>query len=215
MQQQKFLPPYLGIFLVSILIGILISYQYQSYQKVAALSSNRDNTTGFFQELDILLRTNQSLKEEIEALGETRQQYSDQAQAAKKLSEELERVEKLVGHSDITGPGVEITIDQAIEIVWYIDLVNELFSMGAEAVSMNGIRLVNSTIGFHAFPEDQVILNGTLLTAPYKIELIGDPQTIMNALNQPGGIIQRLRFAYPEYAIEAQRRDLVEIQKVI
>lgn len=205
---------YLGIILTSVVIGILISYQYQSYQKVSALISNRDSTTSFFEEIDIVLRTNQNLKEEIEELGEENQQYSDQAQAAEALSKEIESMKKLAGYTNIRGPGVVVEIDKPVDLVWFIDLTNELFSMGAEAVSINGIRLVDSNMSFYSLPGDQIILNGVLLNSPYKIEGIGDPETMMRVLSQGGGIIVRLRSAFPEHSIDLESKEMLEIKKV-
>lgn len=206
---------YLGIILTSVLIGILISYQYQSYQKVSALINNRDGNTTFFEEIDIMLRTNQSYKEQLENFAEENQQYSDQAQAADALRKEIESMKKLAGYTNVKGPGILVRIDQATDMTWFIDLVNELLSVGAEAISINGIRLVNTNLSFYSLPGNQVILNGVRLNAPYNIEAIGDPDTMLRVLAQAGGIITRIRSAYPQHNIDLERKELIEIKKIL
>lgn len=214
-KKTSFTSKHLWFFLISIIVGILVSYQYQSYQKVIALSTSRDSTTSFFEELHILLRTNQNLKEEIEALTEKNNKYSDQTQAAEFLSKEIEKTQKLAGYTNIRGAGVSIVIDKPIQLVWCVDLVNEFFAVGAETVSINGIRLVDTTIGFHASLGDQIIVNAVPLTPPYRFEAIGDAQNLMRILSQTGGIIQRIRLAYPNHSVEIEKKDIIEMQKVM
>lgn len=206
---------YSGFFLTSLLVGILISYQYQSYQKVTALSENRDVTSDYFQELNILLRTNSDLKDEIESLAEKNEQYEDRAQAALALANEIAFAKSMAGETAVKGSGIEVLAEGNIEMVWFVDFVNELFAGGAEAVSINGIRLVNATAGFYPLPGGRVMLNGTMVSSPFRIEAIGEGSELKKILNQPGGIIARIRTAYPESNIEIQQKEVIEITKVL
>jgi uncharacterized protein YlxW (UPF0749 family) len=64
--------------------------------------------------------------------------------------------------------------------------------LGAEAVSINNIRFIDVTNGFDTIPNGEIVLNGSILKAPYVFEAIGDKTTLKAALVQPQGILQRM-----------------------
>jgi uncharacterized protein YlxW (UPF0749 family) len=67
-------------------------------------------------------------------------------------------------------------------------LVNELWVAGAEAVAVNGERVVAQT-GFTC--AGSMILAGTKkLAPPYVIHAIGNPATLRAALTMPGGYVE-------------------------
>ena len=61
------------------------------------------------------------------------------------------------------------------------DVVNLLWSSGAESVSVNNQRVVASSSFFVAGTD--VLLNGTHLTPPYHIEAVGDGNAFNQALS--------------------------------
>jgi uncharacterized protein YlxW (UPF0749 family) len=70
--------------------------------------------------------------------------------------------------------------------------VEELRGAGAEAMqitSANGaaVRIVASTWFVDA--GEGITVDGTQLSAPYVLQVIGDPQTMQTALNIPGGVV--------------------------
>ena len=72
-----------------------------------------------------------------------------------------------------------------------LSVVNELFSAGAEAVSINGQRFVaNSSVRCAG---SVVNVNGVKIAAPFVISAIGDPDILEAALAFPGGVIDSLR----------------------
>ena len=66
------------------------------------------------------------------------------------------------------------------------DVVNLLWSSGAESVSVNNQRVVASSSFFVAGTD--VLLNGTHLTPPYHIEAIGDGNAFNQALSDSGNL---------------------------
>ena len=70
-------------------------------------------------------------------------------------------------------------------------VVNELRSAGAEAITVNGQRVVGSTSIRCAGPI--VIINDAKQTTPFLIQAIGAPDTLMNALNIPNGVLDGIR----------------------
>ncbi len=65
------------------------------------------------------------------------------------------------------------------------EVVNELFAAGAEAISVNGQRLVGNSSIRCVGPVVRV--NSTPIAAPFVIKAIGDASTLENALKMPGG----------------------------
>ena len=107
------------------------------------------------------------------------------------------------GRTDVEGPGVaviledstqsNVTGDEADYLIHDNDLlsvVNELRSAGAEAISLNGERLLaNSEIRCTGAV---VTVNGRRYAAPYVIFAIGNPDTLYSALTMRNGVVDVL-----------------------
>ncbi len=98
--------------------------------------------------------------------------------------------------TEVTGPGVSVTLsdaptgsgattpdmvvrDQDIRVV-----VNALWSAGAEAVAVNGLRLGPGT--FIRTAGSTILVNVTALKSPYEVEAIGDANALQVALVRGG-----------------------------
>lgn len=100
----------------------------------------------------------------------------------------------LTGRLPATGPGVKITVsdpDGHVRPLTLLNLLEELRNAGAEAVSVNGVRVVASSS--FTGSAGSVVLDEQLLEAPYVWEAIGDPDTIDTALGIPGGASAAVR----------------------
>ena len=122
---------------------------------------------------------------------------------ANQISKELNTLNSILGLTKLEGPGIEITIsdgevsENTLNVSYYIvhdeDLlfiVNALFNAGAEAVSINGERIINSTaitcIG------NVIKVNDEKLGNPYKIKAIGSKQRLEGSLTMTGGYLDIL-----------------------
>jgi uncharacterized protein YlxW (UPF0749 family) len=106
----------------------------------------------------------------------------------------------------MTGPGLELQIADSgkplkqgenpnIAIVHNEDLlkiVNELRASGAEAISVNDQRMVETSEITCAGPT--ILVNKSRLVPPFVIRAIGDPETMMAALGLRGGVVENLQF---------------------
>jgi uncharacterized protein YlxW (UPF0749 family) len=131
------------------------------------------------------------------------------------MNDEIKKDQMIAGDVDVQGPGVELSVNNNLAGIWLTDIVNELWSAGAEAVSVNGIRLTNSTVGFDTLPSGQISLNGAILSSPYLFDAIGDGITLNEALSQSSGIIQRIKGATPGVDISLDQKDTIQMQKVL
>ncbi len=139
---------------------------------------------------------------------------ADQAQVAREASRErLQNLRILAGVVPVTGPGVTLTIadpDGVLEAGDILDAVQELRDAGAEAISVDGERVVATTAIVDT--TEGIAVGDTVLTSPIEIHAIGDPDTLAAGLSFPGGVIERVREAGAEGIVV--ERDVVEIAAV-
>lgn len=204
----------LTIIITGILLGFLVVLQARSFGGVQDRLA-RDSRANVFRELQILKNTNENLADEIVDLEDQLAKASDQEQALKALQDEIFKDRIIAGHVDVAGPGVDLIVKNALPALWFTDIVNELWSAGAEAMSVNNIRITNTTVGFDTLPNGQISLNGVILTAPYHFSAIGDKKTLSEALNQPGGIVQRIKQSIQNAEITLDQKDLIQMEKVL
>ena len=75
------------------------------------------------------------------------------------------------------------------EDIWLI--VNELFNAGADAISINGQRVVNTTA---IYCDGNIIrINGEKVGVPIAIQAIGYTESLYFALTRPYGYIQAIQ----------------------
>ncbi len=204
----------LTIIITGILLGFLVVLQARSFGDVQDRIA-RDSQANVFQEIQILKTTNENLGDEITDLEGQLAKASDQEQALNAIQDEIKNDKIIAGEVDVQGPGVELTVKNSLTGIWFTDIVNEMWSAGAEAVSVNNIRLTNATVGFDTLPNGQISLNGVILTAPYHFDAIGDKKTLSEALTQTGGIVQRIKDSVQNADITLDQKDLIQIDKVL
>ena len=109
-------------------------------------------------------------------------------EAEKLLNKELEQTRMLLGLTDVKGNGVTITLKDTFEEQYTSEnlryLVNELKYAGAEAISINDQRIVNTT-DIVTINNSFIVLDSgrTRIASPYVIKAIGDPKYLLSTLN--------------------------------
>jgi len=204
----------LSLLLTAAFLGVLIALQAQSFKDLGDVI-NRDNRADVFREIQIMKNTNDNLENEISELSDQLGKVSNNQEALNSVMKEIDKYNVITGKVDVSGSGVEIKIDGDIRAIWLTDIVNELFSAGTEAVSVNSIRLTNDTIGFDTIPNGQILLNSVILNKPYIIEAIGDKTTMHRALTQSEGIVDRMKMAEPNIIVDVEQKDFIIMKKVI
>ena len=166
------------------------------------------------------------LKEDYEESQHIVEEYKSNASTNDALiasmTSELNTAAALAGLANLKGEGVVITLydststasDLSIEagLVHDTDLVaivTELKAAGAEAISINGQRIIATTPIRCVGPTIQI--NSVKVAAPYYIKAIGNAQYLESALNIRGGIVSNLR-SYG-ITIEVTRQTDIEIEK--
>lgn len=184
------------IFLVCLILGFMVTLQLKSQQRYQTVTVQRA------EDLSVRLKEVQADRDKLEKeLEEYRSgRISDTAQ------KEMEALRTRAGETTLKGKGIILTIDDSKQAVkagenknLYIihdeDLlrvINELRAAGAEAISLNGQRLLATSEVRCVGPT--VLVNETRLAAPFVISAIGDPQTLESSLKLRGGVLENFKF---------------------
>jgi uncharacterized protein YlxW (UPF0749 family) len=123
------------------------------------------------------------------------------------LREALENARILAGVTELSGPGVEATLNDSnislkpgenpnlyvLHDEDVLRVLNELRAAGAEAISINGQRILAGTEVRCTGPT--IVLNrDKRLAPPYVIAAIGDPDTLESSIKMKGGVAETLQF---------------------
>ncbi len=126
---------------------------------------------------------------------EYKQQMKDNADATALIKNDIAENEKYLGYSDVEGEGLVITLEdnskKEITSDDLLNLVNQLKLAGAEAISINDERVVNTTditIVNGAF----VFVNGKRLSSPYTVKVIGNQKYLDSAISIKYGYIDEI-----------------------
>ena len=193
---------------VCVLLGVIVGLQAKSVKlhnsvysinRVSELSSQLTNMQSENESL------RQKLDESEKKLDEYESVMSEGNTSLKTILENSENLKKEAGRTALTGRGISVTlndsqkakdssgVDKSAFLVHAEDILsitNELFSAGAEAVSINGQRLVATSSVRCA--GSVVNINGVKIAAPFVISAIGDPDILEAALIFPGGVADSL-----------------------
>jgi uncharacterized protein YlxW (UPF0749 family) len=148
--------------------------------------------------LDQTTRQADELEREADALERTRQQLlsgSTSSQAALDAAKDSAATQGiLAGRLPAEGPGLLLTIadpERSVRARTLLNLLEELRNSGAEAIDLNGLRLTASSYVVEV--DDGIVVDGTRIEGPYRWQVIGDPDTMANALEIPGGAFATVR----------------------
>jgi uncharacterized protein YlxW (UPF0749 family) len=152
-------------------------------------------------------------------VGKVEEAMAQRKSEAAEILNQLEAARMMAGVVPVEGPGVVVTMQDSQnaassdDVTNYIVheqdvrlVVNELRAAGAEAISINGQRLVSNSSIRCVGPT--IIVNGIKSAAPFVITAIGDPNTLESALNLPGGVLQSLQ---DFVQIEVAKKDKVRL----
>jgi uncharacterized protein YlxW (UPF0749 family) len=160
------------------------------------------------------------LEKEVEVLREQMSKVVEGEKTAETIRAELAKVRMVAGLTTTEGSGVVVTLNdskrqagpgESPELFLVHDndilqVVNELFAAGAEAVSVNGQRMIATSEVRCSGPV--ISVNNVRIGPPYEIHAIGNPDALDSALHMRDGILDTLR----AWGIEAKVQKLPAVQ---
>lgn len=198
----------LAVMAVCVVVGFLLAAQLRGVQLAGAADATNASRLETLQSLyNDVVEERDGLTEQVGQLQNELELYRQQAasgdEGSEALKTELEQMEITAGLTDVEGPGVTVVLedstqanvtgDEADYLIHDNDIlsvINELRSAGAEAISLNGERiLATSEVRCTGAV---VTVNGRRYAAPYVIFAIGDPDTLYSALTMRNGVVDIL-----------------------
>lgn len=209
------------VFIASIIIGILISMN---------ISLGRSNTRVFLsaKQYQDAYNYKNKLYNDISGLLEQYDKYYDklqkyksneenQSQITASINEELEENKLVLGEVAVEGQGIKIEMNDAseedrinpfeyqlrlIHNTDMIQVINDLKNAGAEAISINGHRIVDRSEIYCSGPFLRV--NGVKIAAPFIIKAIGNKEVLYNYMMSNENYLKTLMTRKIRVAVEQQ-----------
>lgn len=218
--RHALLRPSRGQVVVAVLLALL------GYAAVTQVRfTTVDDTYASLREQDLidvlngLAAQTQRAEAEIARLERTRDDLqSDTGQREAALAQAEEQANTLAimaGLVPVTGPGIRITITEnegTVDVDTMVDLVQELRTAGAEAIQINEeVRLVAQSSFDDAVGGIEV--DGTTISSPYVVDVIGDPRTLHGAVDFPKG--PRDQFEDEGATVEVEELASLDIETVV
>lgn len=195
---KKLTSAQLATAVVCIILGIMLALQFRVQQDITkSLPLQRS------EELTQMVKDLESERDKLRT--EVTDLRNSLANSSTGMSrDELNRARVQAGLTDMVGQGIVLTMadskkpntanqDPNLFLIHDDDVlkvINELKAAGAEAISINGQRLIGTTEIRCAGPT--ISINHTLTAPPLEIRAIGDPATLENSLRMRGGVIEDL-----------------------
>ncbi|OZS79209.1 hypothetical protein CF394_01970 [Tetzosporium hominis] len=197
---------------VSLTLGFILAFSFSVSQKrnqeVAINSATYGQTESVRQELIEQKERNKELSEELRDVQETIRDYEQQAgsntSSLDELVKEAEALRLLTGEVPVKGEGYRVQLedgeydpdqvnpnDYIVHEGHVFMVINELKIAGAEAVSVNGKRIHETSYIRCTGPV--ITVDGETFPAPFIIEAIGNSATLSEAVELSGGILDQLK----------------------
>ena len=191
--------------IVCLLLGVTLVTQFrtQRLSREQVPSSATDQATYISQ----LYASNVELRQQVSELSEEMAGYdtgSDGKSNLDKLVRDLQNLRMANGEIEATGPGVTVLVNGNLTVFELQDLVNELRNASAEAIAVNGVRVVTRS-AILADESGGILIDRQPLARPYRLEAIGDPHTLGPALERKGGLIALLEAGNSDLQIEVNK----------
>ena len=133
-------------------------------------------------------------------LEKAREQATSNNTELTELENKIKQDNILLGNTDVKGSGITVTLtdgkgdDSVLDVENLLvhaenvlAIVNEMKNAGAEAISINGQRLVNTTA--ISCDGNVIVVNGEKISSPIEIKAIGLPE-LLSTLDRPGGTLE-------------------------
>jgi len=163
-----------------------------------------------YEELNQKYQEDKVKKEEYQA------SIGTDVEASGLIDQELKETNILLGLTDVTGSGIEIVLsdnsEKDIDAYDLLELINELRLAGAEAISINGERIIAMS-EIVDINYSFIVINGNRISSPYIVKAIGNQTYLESGLTAK-------EYGYMDNIIKGngktatlERKDIITIPK--
>jgi uncharacterized protein YlxW (UPF0749 family) len=115
------------------------------------------------------------------------------------VRDELRSIRAYAGLEAVVGPGVSVSVAGPIDGPTLEDLINELRGAGAEAIAIDGVRIVAGSAVTGGPGEVEV--EDSRLDDPFEVSAIGGAETLTGSLTRSGGIVAQVAATSPDVTL--------------
>ncbi|MEU8590373.1 DUF881 domain-containing protein [Streptomyces sp. NPDC048664] len=201
-----------AVLLFGLGFGLAVQVASNSDGSSALRGARQEDLVRILDELDDRTQRLQDEKQGLEDQRSELENSSDRAEEARRQTAEKEKqLGILAGTLAAQGPGITMTVQDtkgAVQADMLLDAIQELRAAGAEAIQVNGVRVVAGT--YLADSGKGVSVDGNKIAQPYRFKVIGKPQDLEPALNIPGGVVQTLEKEQATVTVESSTKIVVD-----
>jgi uncharacterized protein YlxW (UPF0749 family) len=197
-----------------LLLGLLATWAYKVEVNNRRTGSGRQVANNpILQSQEKLNRDlNTEVRDLRQKLSQIEQASTSRSDTESVLKSEIKTTKVFAGLVDVEGPGVTVVLQdsphppshvtpQALEpyLIHDVDILkvtNELRASGAEEIAVNGHRLTARSAIRCVGPVVQV--DRSAVSSPFRIQAIGNKETLASAMNMAGGVLYDLRQQDPK-----------------
>lgn len=184
----------------AVLFGLLVTLQWRTQTERSELTVRYN--TPLIDAANALQNEQNDLKKQLAELrarlDEIQRNASTQSGASKELQARIDELRARAGLTPVTGDGVVVQLDDARSVsvsskdvdkaichaTDLTDIVNTAWKGGAQAVAVNDERVVSSSSVYCV--GSTIMVNGTLMSPPFNIAVIGPQNGLLGAFDDPG-----------------------------
>lgn len=200
-------------------LSMLLTAQFKTVSNTEELLQGKREAQ-LSDDLLTLQRKYNDLKEQYEEKSKVVEEYQNNSATNDTLiasmKSRIDNAEKLAGLTNLKGEGVIITLDDGektnnpetssdplVHDSDVLTVVNELWAAGAEAISVNGQRIISTSAIRCVGPVIQI--NYQKVAAPFEIKAIGNAQYLESAMNIKNGVADSIKAVGVKFSIKREK----------
>lgn len=217
---------YIAIAIVCVILTMAITVQVRTMKKeessVSVKLANSELKDNLLKWKERSENAQESLEKSTKELERIRQASTTGNNNSTQKGEELKKYNILLGLTDVIGEGITLTLSDSSGEAGTLDLsslivhdrdlkmiVNELANAGAEAISINNERIVNTTCITCA--GNVIQINGNKVGSPFVIKAIGNQASLYGAITRTGGYAYYLKSN--SIGVDTKKSNNIQINK--
>ena len=140
----------IALICVVLIATILVQFKTVEETDITAIETMREAElrTSLSEWKSKYNEASEQLEETNYRISEYEQKANDEQETKNLVESELKQTNMILGKTNVKGPGVIVTVEDGeseVQASYLVDLVNELKYAGAEAISINGSRIINTS----------------------------------------------------------------------
>ncbi len=196
--------------LIAVALGFLLVVQLRSQAAVARTLAAQDDTSVALLINDLNRANNQLIQQGValaQQEAQLRETLTTGGADAQAIQKELTTLREVNGAVPVHGPGLQIRIQGTIMDFELQDALNNLRTAGAEAIALNGQRIISSTPVQSR--GDRLLINGHAVSSPLSLLVIGDPEQMGPAADLSASSLQT------RVQVQIQRQTEIAITEIV